>query len=246
MLRHRVDDRREDVQHEDHGRRQARHEKNCSRTGSPVPQKPRAERRSGGGVWCELSRVFADKRQRCPETAFTSLGRNKRGRQSHMTHTYLHTYTLTHTHAQWQFWQFTDGPPLPKWRMCNFYFWAMWCFYKCHACCQVDTSASERLLISERAHFMFVGLCHFFVSWKCFGVNESTAAKAKKQTLVSNSSLSCSDFDSSGFTFVLPRAVNFDLEAPWIWGGRWSNELSRCNVCILETYLWKYRTWILK
>lgn len=114
MLRHRVDDRREDVQHEDHGRRQARHEKNCSRTGSPVPQKPRAERRSGGGVWCELSRVFADKRQRCPETAFTSLGRNKRGRQSHMTHTYLHTYTLTHTHAQGQFWQFTDGPPLPN------------------------------------------------------------------------------------------------------------------------------------
>lgn len=50
MLRHRVDDRREDVQHEDHGRRQARHEKNCSRTGSPVPQKPRAERRPGGGV----------------------------------------------------------------------------------------------------------------------------------------------------------------------------------------------------
>lgn len=35
--------------------------------------------------------------------------------------------------------------------------------------------------ISERAHFMFVGLCHFFVSWKCFGVNESTAAKAKNK-----------------------------------------------------------------
>lgn len=50
LLCYRVDDRREDVQHEDHGRHQARHEKNCSRTGSPAAQKPRAERGSRGGV----------------------------------------------------------------------------------------------------------------------------------------------------------------------------------------------------
>lgn len=85
--------------------------------------------------------------------------------------------------------------------------------------------------ISERAHVMFVGLCHFFVSWKCFGVNDSTAAKAKNKLWCQTAR--CLTLDSSGFTFALPRAVNFDLEVLW----RWWNELSRCNVCILETYL---------
>lgn len=172
MLRHRVDDRREDVQHEDHGRRQARHEKNCSRTGSPVPQKPRAERRPGGGVWCELSRVFADKCQRCPETAFTCLGRNKRGRQSHMTHTHLHTHMHKDSSDSSQM-----DPPFPNgecassiFELCGVFINAM------HAAKLIQVRA-----ISERAHFMFVGLCHFFVSWKCFGVNESTAAKAKNK-----------------------------------------------------------------
>lgn len=50
MLGHRVNNRREDVQHEDHGRHKAWHEKDCCRSGSPLTQKPRAERRSGGGV----------------------------------------------------------------------------------------------------------------------------------------------------------------------------------------------------
>lgn len=50
MLCYRVDDRRELVQHEDHGRHQAWHEKDCRRAGSPRTQKPRAERRPGGGA----------------------------------------------------------------------------------------------------------------------------------------------------------------------------------------------------
>lgn len=50
VLGYRVLDRREDVQHEDHGRHQAGHEETRSRTGAPTPQKPRAERRPGGGV----------------------------------------------------------------------------------------------------------------------------------------------------------------------------------------------------
>lgn len=50
MLRYRVDDRWEDVQHEDHGCHQAWHETDCRRTGSPLTQKPRTERRPGGGV----------------------------------------------------------------------------------------------------------------------------------------------------------------------------------------------------
>lgn len=50
VLGHRVLHRREDVQHEDHGRHQAGHEEDRGRTGSPAAQKPRSERRPGGGV----------------------------------------------------------------------------------------------------------------------------------------------------------------------------------------------------
>lgn len=71
VLGHRVLDRREDVQHEDHGRHQAGHEEDRSRTGSPSTQKPRPERRPGGGVWRELSWRFAWQRQGRAETTLT-------------------------------------------------------------------------------------------------------------------------------------------------------------------------------
>jgi len=105
MLGYRVDDRREDVQHEDHRRHQARHEKDCCRAGSPFPQKPRAERGSGGGVWRELSWNVARQRQGCPETAFTCLGRRTRTEWGEITawqhspslpNTHTHTHTQTH------------------------------------------------------------------------------------------------------------------------------------------------------
>ena len=108
LLGHRVDDRREDVQHEGHGRHQARHEKNCGRAGAPLPQKPRAERRSGGGVWRELSRHVAWQRQGRPETAFTCLGRRtERGGGQHEERWPSKRDTLT----QGRLWRFADGPP---------------------------------------------------------------------------------------------------------------------------------------
>lgn len=134
MLGYRVNDRREDVQHEDHWRCQARHEKDCGRAGPPLTQKPRAEGGSGGGVWCELSWHAAWERQGRPETAFTNLGEKRQ----HITelNTLTPTHTLTGTVLTGHRWT-------PCWRMCNLYFWAMWCFYKYHACCRVDIS--ERL-----------------------------------------------------------------------------------------------------
>ena len=65
MLGYRVNNRRQDVQHEDHRRRQARLEKDCGRTGAPLTQEPRAERRSGGGVDVNFPK-------RCPATPRTS------------------------------------------------------------------------------------------------------------------------------------------------------------------------------
>lgn len=59
MLCYRVNDRWPDLQHENHRRHQTRHEKDCRRAGSSFPQKPGAERRPGGRVRCELSRIVA-------------------------------------------------------------------------------------------------------------------------------------------------------------------------------------------
>lgn len=74
MLRHRVVHRREDVSHEDHGRHQAWDEKNRSWARPPLTQKPWTERRSGGRVWCELSRDVAWERQGRAETTLTHIG----------------------------------------------------------------------------------------------------------------------------------------------------------------------------
>lgn len=73
MLGHCFHDRRELVQHEDHRRHQAWHEKDCCWTRPPPPQKPGAKGGSGGGVWCELSWHAARKRKGRPETAFAHL-----------------------------------------------------------------------------------------------------------------------------------------------------------------------------
>lgn len=144
MLGYRVNDRREDVQHEDHGRHQAWSEKDRCWTGSPLTQKPRAERRSGGGVWRELSRNVAWQRQGRPQTAFTCLGqRTERGEGGVNRHSTLlpkHTRILLTAH-RWTPYECAIS-----------IFDLFGVFYKYHACCQVDKSASERLfglLISE-------------------------------------------------------------------------------------------------
>lgn len=94
-----------------------------------------------------------------------------------MTRTYLHTHTYTHTCTRTVLTVHRWTPPFPNgecaisiFELCGVFINAM------HAAKLIQVRA-----ISERAHFMFVGLCHFFVSWKCFGVNDSTAAKAKNK-----------------------------------------------------------------
>lgn len=112
MLGYRVNDRWEDVQHEDHRRHQAWHEKDCCRAGSPLPQKPRAERRSGGGVWRELSRDVAWQRQGRPETTLTCLGwRTQTERRGITARQRSPSSPNTQSHTQGQTWQLTDGPP---------------------------------------------------------------------------------------------------------------------------------------
>lgn len=105
MLGYRVNNRREDVQHENHGCNQTRPEKNGDGTGSPSAQKPRAERWPSGGVWRELSGCVAWQRQGRPEAALTCLARG-----SGVTALRRREETVRRrTPNRW---------------MCNFYFWA--------------------------------------------------------------------------------------------------------------------------
>lgn len=70
-----VHNRWEYVQHENHRRRQTRHEKDSCRPRATLPQKPWPEGGSGGWVWCKLSRESPNQCQGCPETTFTRLAR---------------------------------------------------------------------------------------------------------------------------------------------------------------------------
>lgn len=86
LFGHRVHNRREYMQHEDHRRHQTRHEEDSGRSGSASAQEPGTERRSCGGVWRELSRESSQQCQGRSETPLTCLrgeetkeghGRNK-------------------------------------------------------------------------------------------------------------------------------------------------------------------------
>lgn len=96
MLGHCFHDRWEHVQHEDHRRHQAWHEKDCCRTRSPPPKKPRAKGGSGGGVWCELSGRAAWKCKGRPETAFADLGWIEGMRAQWQALVAIHTHTQPH------------------------------------------------------------------------------------------------------------------------------------------------------
>lgn len=171
MLGYRVDDRREDVQHEDHGRRQARHEKDCRRTGPPLAEEPRAERRPGGGVWRELSRNVARQRQGRLETTFTCLGTKDTDwarRDRRMTSWLTRVTKQTHKDG-------SDSSQMmhhPSYKCAVSIFEPVGVFfYKYHACCWVDTGEGQSgLSISGSAHYMYVGSfpqsLYLFVCWK--------------------------------------------------------------------------------
>lgn len=152
MLGHRVNNRREDMQHENHGCNQAWPEKNGDGTGSTFAQKPGAEGRPGGGVWRELSGCVAWQRQGRPEAALACL---VRGSSMTALRPWEETQPLETSCDGTQ----TDAQPTNV----QFLFLS---FSNCHACCQTDTSAMKDCLDCYVLGWMEAGFCHSHSRWR--------------------------------------------------------------------------------